>query len=154
MDRRHPRKPPAQPLVLLVEAHQDTRALYALALSAMGFEVVALPDRTEAFCRAWEIHPDIIVTDLPLPNDGGGQFVQELKQNPRTRDIPLVAVSGYVERSCRDRAMDGGFAAFFAKPCLPDALAAGLWRLLDEGSMRTSSTDGATNDVRSAAGTP
>jgi two-component system, cell cycle response regulator DivK len=133
MDRRRPRKPPTRPLVLLIEGHQDTRALYALALSAIGFEVVAVPERTEAFRRAWEIRPDIIVTDLPLPNDEGGQFVQDLKQNPRTRDIPLVAVSGYVDRSRRDRPTDGGFAAFFAKPCLPDALAAGLWRVLDKG---------------------
>jgi CheY-like chemotaxis protein len=131
MDRRHPRHPPVRPLVLIVESHDDTRTLYALALSTMGFDVVPTQDGTEAFRRAWEIHPDIIVTDLPMPNCDGRRFVQDLKENPRTRDIPIVAVSGHVQRSVRERAERDGFAAFFPKPCLPDELAAGLRQVLD-----------------------
>jgi two-component system, cell cycle response regulator DivK len=131
MDRRRPRTPPIRPLVLVVEAHEDTRALYALALSANGFEVVAVADGRDAFKRAWEIHPDIIVTDLPMPNCEGWQFLQDLKQDARTRDIPIVAVSGYVERTPRARAERDGFAAFFPKPCLPDELATGLRQVLD-----------------------
>ena len=130
MDRRRPRNPPTQPLVLIVEGHEDTRALYALALSAMGFNVVAEPDGAAAFRRAWQLHPDIIVTDLALPNYDGWQFLQDVKNDARTRDIPVVAVSGYVQRSVRDRAERDGFAAFFPKPCLPDALAEGLRHVL------------------------
>jgi CheY-like chemotaxis protein len=129
MDRRRPRHPPTRPLVLIVEAHEDTRALYALALPATGFEVVAVADGAEAYRRAWEIHPDIIVTDLP--NCDGSQFLDDLKRTARTRDIPVVAVSGYVQQSVRERAERDGFAAFFPKPCLPDELAAGLRQLLD-----------------------
>jgi len=134
MDRRRPPNPPARPLVLIVDAHEDTRALYALALSAMGFEVVAARDGTEAHRRAWESHPDIIVTDLPMPNDDGWQFLQDLKNDARTRHIPVVAMSGYVQRSLRERAERDGFAAFFPKPCLPDELAAGLRQVLDDMS--------------------
>jgi two-component system, cell cycle response regulator DivK len=130
MDRRRPRNPPVRPLVLLVEGHEDTRALYALALAASGFDVVAVQDSGEACTRAWEIHPDIIVTDLPMPNDDGWQFVHNLKQNPRTRDIPVVAVSGYVQQSLCERAERDG-VAFFPKPCLPDELAAGLRHVLN-----------------------
>jgi len=132
MDRRRPRNPPTRPLVLIVEGHEDTRALYALALSATGFDVVAVQDGAEACTRAWEIHPDIIVTDLPILNGNGWQFLRDLKQTARTRDIPVVAVSGYVQRSQRERAEREGCAAFFPKPCLPDELAAGLRQLLDE----------------------
>jgi hypothetical protein len=49
-----------------------------------------------------------------------------------SNDIPLMAVSGCVERSRRDQTKRDGFAEFFPEPCLPDALAAGLWRVLDE----------------------
>jgi two-component system, cell cycle response regulator DivK len=130
-DRRRPRNPPPRPLVLIVEGHEDTRAMYALALSAMGFDVVAAQDDADAYRRAWEVHPDIIVTDLPTPNQDGWQFLHDLKQNPRTRDIPLVAVSGHAQRSPRERAEHDGFAAFFLKPCPPDELAAGLRHVLD-----------------------
>jgi hypothetical protein len=44
--------PPIRPLVLLVEGHEDTRALYALALAANGFDVVAVQDGGEACTRA------------------------------------------------------------------------------------------------------
>jgi two-component system cell cycle response regulator DivK len=131
MDRRRPRNPPVRPLVLLVEGHEDTRALYALALAANGFDVVAVQDGDEGCTRAWEIHPDIIVTDLPMPSDDGWRFVQDLKQNPRTRAIPVVAVSGYVQQSLCERAERDGFAAFFPKPCLPDELAAALRHVLN-----------------------
>jgi two-component system, cell cycle response regulator DivK len=130
MDRRRRRNPPARPLVLIVEEHEDTRATYACALSAAGFEVVAVEDSGEAFRRAWEIHPDIIVADLPMPGEGW-QFLESLKQSARTRDIPIVAMSGYVQRSVEERVEREGFAAFFPKPCLPDELALNLRRVLD-----------------------
>jgi CheY-like chemotaxis protein len=131
MDRRRPRKPPARPLVLIVESHDDTRMLYELALAAMGFEVVAARDGDDPYRRAWETHPDIIVTDLPVPNHDGWQFLRDLRQDPRTREIPLVAVTGYLQQSVRERAERHGFAAFFPKPCLPDQLAAGIRQVLD-----------------------
>src|SRR5690349_12704919 len=112
MDRRRPRKPPTRPLVMIVESHEDTRTLYELALPAMGFDVVAARDDDDLHRRAWETHPDIIVTDLPMPNYDGWQFLRDLRQDPRTRDIPLIAVTGYVEQSVRERAERDGFAAF------------------------------------------
>jgi|SRR5689334_213564 len=130
MDRRRPRNPPAQPLVLIVEGHEDTRAMYVSALSAAGFDVVAIEDGRDAFLRAWEIHPDIIVVDLPLPGEGW-QILESFKQNPRTRDIPIVAMIGYVQRSAEERVEGEGLAPLFPKHCLPNELALSLRRVLD-----------------------
>jgi len=129
---RPPRNPLARPLVLIIEEDEGTRAMYALALSAMGFNVVAAQDDAEAYRRARVVHPDIIVMDLPTPNPDGWQFLQDLNQIPRKREIPIVAVSDYAERSLRQRAEHHGFAAVFLKPCLPFELAAGLRQVLDE----------------------
>jgi len=131
MDRRRPRNPPVRPLVLIVEGHDDTRALSALALSAMGFDVIPTRDGTEAFRRACDLHPDIIVTDLPTPFADDWQWLRDLRENPVTRDIPVVGVSGYARRSPWEDAECDGFAAFLPKRCLPDELAAGLRRVLD-----------------------
>jgi CheY-like chemotaxis protein len=143
MDRRRPRNPPGRPLVLIVEADDDSRAMYALALSAMGFDVVAAQGGTEAYRRAWDIHPDIIVTDLPRPDGDAWQLLDNLKQDPRTRDIPVVAMSGSVRQSLRHEGMNrDGFAAFFPKPCLPDDLAAGLRQVLYGTSVQWQGADG------------
>jgi two-component system, cell cycle response regulator DivK len=132
MDRRRFRNLPQRPLVLLVERHEDTRELYAVGLSVSGFDVAAIADVAEAPRRAWELHPDVLVTDLPMPNGDGWRLLQNVRHDPRTRDIPVVAVSGHVQQSVREQAARDGFAAFFSKPCLPDELAAGLWQVLDE----------------------
>lgn len=130
MEHRRPRNPPMRPLVLIVDGHEESLALYAIGLSAMGFDVLAAKDGAQAFTKAWEIHPDIIVTELPMPDCDGWEFLQRLKGNPRTRDVPVVAVSGHVQQSVRERAQHDGFAALFWKPCMPDQLAEGLRQVL------------------------
>jgi twitching motility two-component system response regulator PilH len=128
--RRHP-NPLVRPLVLIVEAHEDTRALYALSLSMMGFDVVPAQDGAEGYRRALQIHPDVIVTDLPLPNRDRSQFLQDLRESACTRDIPVVVVSGEVQASESTGAERDGFAAFLPKPCPPVVLAAALRHVLD-----------------------
>jgi CheY-like chemotaxis protein len=108
--------------------------MYALALSARGFDVVATEDADEAYRRAWEIHPDIMVADLPMLNPESWPFLENLKQTPRTRGIPVVAMAGFVQRSVEDRIDPAGFAALFPKPCLPDELAVGLRQVLQRHS--------------------
>ena len=130
VDRRHPRKPPVRPLVLLVDGHRDTRELYTVALPPLGFEVITVADNGDAYSRAWESHPDIIVTELALRQRDGWELVQHLKSDPRTRDIPVVVVTGDGQRPARERAMREGCAAFFCKPCLPEDLALELRRVL------------------------
>lgn len=92
--------------MLLVEQHEETRALCALSLSASGFDVAAAQDGAEAYRRALESHPDIIV----------------------------VAMSSDVQRPRDEHAEHEGFTAFFPKSWLPDELAAGLRQLLDRES--------------------
>jgi CheY-like chemotaxis protein len=116
-----------RPLVLLVEGHEDTRGMYAFGLSAGGFDVIAAQAGFEVYARAWEIHPDVIVADVSTPRPGGWAFLHVLKQDALTRDIPVVVLSGFGERSLRECAT---FAAVFPKPCLPDTLATGLLEVI------------------------
>jgi CheY-like chemotaxis protein len=87
MNRRRPRGIPSRPLVLIVDDHDDTRELYVTSLAAFGFEAIAASDRAQACRRAWESHPDIVVTDLTRPGGDRWQLIQDLKGEARTRDI-------------------------------------------------------------------
>jgi CheY-like chemotaxis protein len=130
MERRHLPNPPARPLVLLVYGHQNSVALYAIAVSGMGFEVMAATDATEAFGRAWKNRPDIIVTELVIEGAGGWELLAQLKREPRTRDIPVVVLTGDAQLSTHARTRREGCAALFVKPCLPDQLAMKLREVL------------------------
>jgi two-component system cell cycle response regulator DivK len=131
MDRRRPRGIPSRPLVLIVDDHDDTRELYIVSLAALGFEAIEASDGEQAFRRAWESHPDIVVTDLTLCGADGWQLVQNLKREARTRDIPVVLLTGHAAPSLRERAEREGCAAFVVKPCLPDELATEHRQALD-----------------------
>ena len=67
MDRRRPRNIPARPLVLIVDEHDDTRELYVQSLGSLEFEVIEAADCGQAYRRACDFYPDIVVTNLTLP---------------------------------------------------------------------------------------
>jgi CheY-like chemotaxis protein len=131
MDRRRPRNRPTRPLVLVVDDHDDTRDLYIQSLALFGFEAIAAADGQQACRQAWEFHPDIVVTELTLRGGDGWQLIQDLQRDARTRDIPVVVVTGHAAPSWRERAEQEGCAGFFVKPCLPDELANELRHVLD-----------------------
>ena len=131
MDRRRPRNTPCRPLVLVVDDHDDTLELYALGLSALGFEAITAAGFAQASRCAWESHPDIVIADLTLQGGDGWQLIRDLKGQARTRDIPVVLLTGYNAPALRERAEREGCAALLVKPCPPDELAIELRQVLD-----------------------
>ena len=121
---------PARPLVLIVDGQQDRLALYALTLSAMGFDVLAANDTVSAFGRATAMSPDVIVTDLVLRQASGWDLLARLKGEPSTRHIPVVMLAGMMQPGTRERALHEGCAALLVQPCLPDRLVLELRSLL------------------------
>jgi CheY-like chemotaxis protein len=130
MDRRRARRTPTQPLVLIVDHDLDTREMYMVALSNLGCDALGAADAAHAYCQAWEARPDVIVTDVALPKTDGWTLVRDLKADPRTRDIPVVVLTGSVAPSLPARARTEGCAAFLLKPCLPEDLVAELRQVL------------------------
>jgi CheY-like chemotaxis protein len=122
--RRRPHNtPPARPRVLVVDGHQDTREMYATALSHFGFETVTADDAARAVERARATHPDLIVTEVALPQHDGFRLLDDLKRDAWTRAIPVIVVTSLVESAVRERAGRAGCAAVLGKPCLPEDLA-------------------------------
>jgi CheY-like chemotaxis protein len=117
-------------IVLLVDGQEDMRALYALALSAMGFDIVVADNGADARRRALEHRPDIIVVYLTEAGGDRWQLLHDLNEDALTRDIPVVALSDDGFDGMRERAACDGVVALL-KPCPPDQLAAVLRRLLD-----------------------
>jgi CheY-like chemotaxis protein len=117
-------------LVLVVEDYQDAREMYSEYLRFSGYEVVEASNGVEAIERAIELSPDIILMDLALPRMDGWEATRRLKEDERTRNIPIVALTGHALAGHADSAQKAGCDAFVTKPCLPDALVAEIKRLL------------------------
>jgi two-component system cell cycle response regulator DivK len=121
--------PAFRPLVLLVEDSDDTRELIAECLVSSGFEVRQARDGFEALELARAVPlPDVVLMDLGLPGLDGLEAARRLQADARTRDIPIVALSG---RVTRDPPASTPVRAFLTKPCLPDVVAGALRRVLE-----------------------
>ena len=115
--------------VLIVDDHDDTRQMSVLVLQSQGFQAIAAKSGESAFIRACEEQPDVIVTDLAMPDGDGWELIQKLSADPRTREIPVVMLTACATEAVRRRAQNERLAAFFFKPCAVDVLAAELRRL-------------------------
>jgi two-component system cell cycle response regulator DivK len=135
-----------QPLVLVVEDYQDAREMYAAYLQFSGFDVAEAANGIEAVEKTQELLPDIVLMDLALPRMDGWEATRRLKTDPRTRHIPIVALTGHALAGHAEGAREAGCDAFVTKPCLPDALVAEIKRLLDgQGSNAENGKDAAHN---------
>jgi two-component system, cell cycle response regulator DivK len=111
------------PRVLLVEDHEDSRTMYAEALSFMGFRLVTAESAQDAFLRACDAHPDVIVTDVFLPGTDGLELTRRLREDERTKSARIIVLTGRTVDLVRQQALDAGCDRFLLKPCLPEALA-------------------------------
>jgi CheY-like chemotaxis protein len=117
-------------LVLVVDDFDDSRELYAQYFAFSGFRVAQASNGAEALEKAAECAPDVILMDLSLPGMDGWEATRRLKADPRTADIPVIALTGHALTGFRESAKSAGCDAFVTKPCLPDALLHKVRRLL------------------------
>jgi len=122
--------PKSQPLVLVVEDYQDAREMYAAYLTFSGYRVAEATNGVEAIEKTFELMPDIILMDLALPIVDGWQATRRLKDDERTKHIPIVALTGHALAGHAEGARLAGCDAFVTKPCLPDALVNEIERML------------------------
>ncbi len=120
----------AKPSVLLVDDSQDNREVYAEFLAGSGFMVEEAADGEEALEKAVALRPSLVIMDLTLPGLDGWETTRRLRKDPRTRHVPVVAVTGHATAEDSSSARQAGCNAFLAKPFLPDMLIAEIRRLL------------------------
>ena len=76
--------------VLVAEDNDDYRMVLRMLLTAVGCSVVEASNGLEAIDRALSTRPDLILMDVLMPQLGGLEATKRLKEEPRTRDIPIV----------------------------------------------------------------
>jgi two-component system, cell cycle response regulator DivK len=121
---------PSKKRVLVVDDFDDAREMYAEYLEFAGFTVETARNGQEAVEKAQEANPDIILMDLSLPVMDGWEATRLIKGDNRTRDIPVMALSGHVLAGSEHQAKDAGADEFVAKPCLPQDLESKIRNML------------------------
>jgi CheY-like chemotaxis protein len=106
----------ALPLVLVVDDYPEAREMYVAWLEVSGYRVLQASTAADALALATAEVPAAILMDLSLPGVDGLEATRRLKADPRTRDVPVIAMTGHVEARVAEAARQAGCDAFIVKP--------------------------------------
>ncbi len=111
---------PDEKVVVLVDDSISVRKFVGRMLEKAGYRVRLASDGLEALEIVTQTHCDLVVTDLEMPRTNGYELMAHLRQDPQTRDIPVMVVTSRAGAKHRERAMKDGAASFLTKPVQED----------------------------------
>jgi CheY-like chemotaxis protein len=102
--------------VLIVEDNEQNLKLARDLLRVKGYRTVEAVDGGAGIALAAQFHPAIVLMDIQLPDMDGWEALHQLRANPSTADIPVVAVTAFAMEGDRERFLKGGFDGYITKP--------------------------------------
>lgn len=102
--------------ILIVEDNEKNLKLFRSLLNSQGYETVEARDGEEGIRLAKDQKPDLILMDIQMPVMDGVTATRILKENPETKDIPVIALTSYAMKGDRERFLSEGFVEYIAKP--------------------------------------
>ena len=117
--------------VLLVEDNPDNFELVKFLLVRAGYDVLAADTGLACLAKARLEMPDLILMDLSLPEMDGWTAARELKADPKTAGIPLIALTAHTLPGDRMHALESGFDEYLSKPLNVEGFPLALANVLD-----------------------
>jgi two-component system, cell cycle response regulator DivK len=105
--------------ILIVEDNSDLSQLLAFYLNDAGYETSRAGNLTQGISKALAERPDLIITDLYLPDMNAVDATVILKQDPATSAIPIVVLTAMAFGEWKSKALKAGVAKYLIKPVSP-----------------------------------
>lgn len=119
------------PLVLLVDDFLDALDMYREYLIYRGYSVTTAKSGEEAIRAAAVECPDVVLMDVQMPDMNGVEAMRILRSREEFARVPIVALTAHAMDNERQQLLIDGFDEVIPKPCLPNALADAVERLLE-----------------------
>ncbi len=105
--------------VLIVEDDPDSRNVLALLLQKLGALVEAVASANEALERLSERRPDVIVSDIGMPDEDGYSLIRRVRQMSNGPKVPAIALTAYARQQDAEAALGAGYDRHLPKPVAP-----------------------------------
>lgn len=102
--------------ILVIEDNFDNLELVRFVLNQAGYSVQSATDGRTGLALARQVLPDLVLLDLTLPEMDGWQVASELKGDPATAGVCIVALTAHTLPGDRKRALDSGCDGYISKP--------------------------------------
>ena len=120
--------------ILLVDDSPVMRRYIARTLQMTGLaaSIHEAANGAEAMCKAFEVHPDLVITDLNMPGMSGAELVAGMSASAELRHIPVLVLSADRTSARPAELLRAGAAGYLTKPITPQVLRARLLSMLEE----------------------
>lgn len=108
--------------ILIVDDEPNLVKLLQSILEGNGYDVIVACDGQEGIDKTYQEKPDLIILDVMLPKIDGYEVCKMLRSDARSRDIPIIMLTGRTEAQDIRMGMDLGAVSYVQKPFNPDML--------------------------------
>jgi signal transduction histidine kinase/CheY-like chemotaxis protein len=119
--------------VLVIDDAPDTLDVLEQILAVSGAATMTAPGAGAALALLEHEVPDVIVSDVGMPEVDGFELMRRIRRRAATADIPAIALTAFTRQDDRDKALQAGFTDYLAKPVEPAALAEAIRRVAARG---------------------
>jgi len=116
--------------ILIIDDDEMNREVLEAFLSSESYQIFLAHNGSSGLRSALEVHPDLIILDVKMPDMSGYEVSEQLRQYPETKHTPIMIVTGFDDPEDRERGMQAGANAFLARPFNGEELITSVARLI------------------------
>ncbi len=102
--------------VLAIDDSRTIRTLLTMALEGAGFQVTTAVDGVDGVAKFQEVNPDLVITDVNMPNKDGFGVIEDIREGDFNRSVPVLVLTTESGAALKERARNAGATGWIVKP--------------------------------------